>query len=89
MASAFPTLVVLTSNEGMHNLLQLLDAASAARLKQIPWLLISERMRESALKLGHNADILIAPEASDSGIHRAINAWAASAVTSAPEDQSH
>ncbi len=89
VASAFPTLVVLTSNEGMHNLLQLLDAASAARLKQIPWLLISERMRESALKLGHNADILIAPEASDSGIHRAINAWAASAVTSAPEDQSH
>ncbi len=77
VAAEFPTLVVLTSNEGMHNLLELVDAAAAARLKDLPWLLISERMRESALKLGHNADIVIALSASDDGIRQTICDWAA------------
>lgn len=73
---AFPTLAILTSNEGMHNLFQLVDAAAAERLHEIPWLLISERMRESALKLGHNAPIVIAQSASDEGIHQTIFDWA-------------
>lgn len=73
---AFPTLAILTSNEGMHNLFQLVDAAAAERLHKIPWLLISERMRESALKLGHNAPIVIAQSASDEGIHQTICDWA-------------
>ena len=72
----FPTLAILTSNEGMHNLFELVDAAAAERLHQIPWLLISERMRESALKLGHNAPIIIAQNASDEGIYQAICDWA-------------
>ena len=76
VAEAFPTLVVLTSNEGMHNLFELVDARAAKRLCAIPWLLISERMRESALKLGHNAPILIAESASDEGIRKTICAWA-------------
>jgi len=33
-------------------------------------------MRESALKLGHNASIIIARSASDKGIQQAICAWA-------------
>jgi hypothetical protein len=33
-------------------------------------------MRESALKLGHNAPIIIARSASDKGIQQAICAWA-------------
>jgi uroporphyrinogen-III synthase len=74
--NAFPTLVLLTSNEGMHNLIELVDSAAAERLRRIPWLLISERMRESALKLGHNAPIVIARSASDKGIQQAICAWA-------------
>ena len=74
--NAFPTLVVLTSNEGMHNLMKLVDSAAAEHLRRIPWLLISERMRESALKLGHNAPIIIARSASDKGIQQAICAWA-------------
>ena len=78
VAPAWPTLAVLTSNEGMHNLIALVDAAAARRLCATPWLLISERMRESALKLGHNADIVIARSASDAGIHQTICAWAAS-----------
>ena len=74
--NAFPTLVLLTSNEGMHNLIELVDSRAAERLCRIPWLLISERMRESALKLGHNAPIIIARSASDKGILQAICAWA-------------
>ncbi len=76
VTNAFPTLVILTSNVGMQNLIELVDAVVAGRLRQIPWLLISERMRESAVKLGHNAPIIIAHSASDKGIHEAICASA-------------
>jgi len=72
----FPTLVILTSNEGMHNLFELVAPAAAERLRGVAWLLISERMRESALKLGHNGRIVIAQSASDDGIWRTIRAWA-------------
>jgi len=75
-AEGFPTLAVLTSNEGIHNLFELVDSAAAERLRAIPWLLISERMRESALKLGHNATIVIARSASDDGIWRTLRDWA-------------
>ena len=76
VADAFPSLVILTSTEGMHNLVQLVDAGAAKVLCRTPWLLISERMRESALKLGHNAPVLVARNASDSGIRQTICAWA-------------
>ncbi len=76
VAPQFPTLVILTSNEGMHNLFELVDAPAAERLRKTPWLLISERMRESALKLGHNAPIIIASGASDDGIRQTICEWA-------------
>jgi uroporphyrinogen-III synthase len=76
VSAGFPTLVILTSNEGMHNLFALVDAASARKLRLVPWLLISERMRESALKLGHNAPVIIARSASDQGIQRTICDWA-------------
>jgi uroporphyrinogen-III synthase len=76
VADAFPDIVILTSNEGMHNLFELVDAQSAERLCRIPWLLISERMRESAGKLGHNASIIIAHNASDNGILQTICDWA-------------
>jgi uroporphyrinogen-III synthase len=71
-----PTLVILTSTEGMQNLLELVDAQAAQALCRIPWLLISERMRESAMKLGHNAAVLIAANASDEGIRQTICEWA-------------
>ena len=76
VSAAFPTLVVLTSNEGKHNLVKLVDEPAARALLRVPWLLISERMRESALNLGHNAALLIARNASDSGIRQAICDWA-------------
>ncbi|MFV2031462.1 MAG: hypothetical protein ACC663_03110 [Gammaproteobacteria bacterium] len=60
----------------MHNALSLVDGKSADKLLGLPWLLISERMRESAVKLGHNATIIIAKNASDEGIQQAIGEWA-------------
>lgn len=71
-----PSIVLLTSTEGMHNLLALADEYSQSKLLQTPWLLISERMRESAVKLGHNAGILIARKASDEGIVQTLIEWA-------------
>ena len=71
-----PSLVLLTSTEGMQNLLALVDEYSQSKLLQTPWLLISERMRESAVKLGHNAVTLIARKASDEGIVQTLIEWA-------------
>lgn len=72
----FPTLAIFTSTEGMQNLITMLDEQDLARMLQCPWLLISERMREPAVNLGHNGNIIIAREASDEGIHQAIRCWA-------------
>ncbi len=75
-AQRFPTLAIFTSNEGMRNALSLIPGQSRDKLFAIPWLLISERMRESAVKLGHNGTIIIARKASDEGIQQAISEWA-------------
>ncbi len=71
-----PTIVVFTSTEGMQNTMKAIDSVSYSRLLKTPWLLISERMRESAVNLGHNGDIIIAINASDEGIQLAITEWA-------------
>jgi uroporphyrinogen-III synthase len=70
-----PDLALFTSSEGLRNTLRLIGPQQAEALRQRPWLLISERMRETALDLGHNADIIIAISASDEGIVEAIKRW--------------
>ncbi|MCZ6723476.1 MAG: uroporphyrinogen-III C-methyltransferase [Gammaproteobacteria bacterium] len=75
-ATQFPTLAVFTSNEGMHNAMAAISGSARREILDIPWLLISERMRESALDLGHNAVIIIAANADDEGIQQTINEWA-------------
>jgi uroporphyrinogen-III synthase len=70
-----PTLAVFTSTEGMQNTMKAVDGPSLSLLLKTPWLLISERMRESAVNLGHNASIIIANNASDEGIQLAITEW--------------
>ncbi len=71
----FPQMAIFTSAEGLCNTVQIISAEMAHRLRRTPWLLISERMRETALDLGHNADIIIAIKASDEGIVEAIKRW--------------
>ena len=68
-------LVVFTSAEGLQNCFKLVTESQAQVIKQIPWLLISERMRETARNLRHNAHIIIAKRASDEGILQAIQTW--------------
>lgn len=70
-----PTLAVFTSTEGMQNTMKAVDSLSHDLILKTPWLLISERMRESAVNLGHNANIIIANNASDEGIQLAITEW--------------
>lgn len=74
-AGHFPQLAIFTSAEGLRNALQIVSTQMAERLRHIPWLLISERMRETAANLGHNADTIIAVSASDEGIVEAIQGW--------------
>jgi uroporphyrinogen-III synthase len=71
----FPDIAVFTSAEGLRNCFQLIAPDAAERLRDIPWLLISDRMRETAVDLGHNASIVIASRASDEGIQKALQDW--------------
>lgn len=73
--TGFPQLAIFTSTEGLINCFTLLSAEMASRLRHICWLLISERMRETAVDLGHNAEIIIANRASDEGMYQAIQDW--------------
>ncbi len=70
-----PDIALFTSSEGLRNTLTLLDDDQAAALRRRPWLLISDRMRETARDLGHNAAILIADRASDTGLIAALERW--------------
>ncbi len=75
IGSQFPDVAIFTSAEGLRNCFDLLQAQELQQLKRIPWLLISERMRETANNLGHNGSIIIARNASDEGILQALQAW--------------
>ncbi len=74
-ADVHPSLFLFTSNEGMNNFVGLAPESLRPGLLATPWLLISERMRESAQQLGHNAEIIIAGDASESGILRSVCEW--------------
>lgn len=74
-AKGSPEIAVFTSSEGMKNCFDILDQSQCLQLREIPWLLISERMRETATDLGHNAKIIIAKRASDEGLLQALINW--------------
>lgn len=71
----FPDVVIFTSAEGLLNCHELLKPDEWQRLSTVTWLLISERMRETAHKLGHNAATIIAKTASDEGILQTLQEW--------------
>lgn len=71
----FPEVAIFTSAEGLKNCYSLLHEQEWQSLTEIAWLLISERMRETAIELGHNAVIIIARNASDEGILQALQEW--------------
>ena len=71
----FPAIAVFTSSEGLENCFHLLNDSQAEKMRRIDWLLISERMGETARNLRHNAGIIIAHSASDEGILSALLEW--------------
>ena len=75
LGGQFPDVAIFTSAEGLQNCFQMLQEQELQQLKQITWLLISERMRETAHNLGHNGSIIIASNASDDGILQALQVW--------------
>jgi uroporphyrinogen-III synthase len=64
---------VATSVEGLQNLFKMLK--SCHWIKTLPLVLMSERMQESARKLGSTAPLFIAPYASDEGLLEAMLQW--------------
>lgn len=70
-----PDLAIFTSSEGLLHTFKMLKPVDEKKLLNIPWLLISERMKKTAYNLGHNNDIMIAPQASDEGILSSLQYW--------------
>jgi uroporphyrinogen-III synthase len=64
--------VVVTSNESLQNLYELLGASGQACLCDTPLVVVSERARALALQLGFNHPPLVAREASDAAIIEAL-----------------
>lgn len=67
-----PNLAIFTSSEGLENTFKLISNKQSGYLTQIPWLLISERMKKTAYNLNHNSGIMVAENASDEGMIKTI-----------------
>ena len=78
-------IVTVTSSEGLRNLLQLAGAANAARLQQLPLVVVSERTAALARELGFVQPALIAALASDAGLVEAVARWAGKRASSPGE----
>ncbi len=72
-------IVTVTSSEGLRNLLDLAGAANAARLKQLPLVVVSERTAAVAGELGFSQPAHVAALASDAGLVEAVTRWAGNA----------
>ncbi len=68
-------IVTVTSGETLENLLALLGDAGSAMLFNTPLVVVSERIRMRAQELGCR-DVVLADEASDNGLLRAVCSWA-------------
>jgi uroporphyrinogen-III synthase len=64
--------VIVTSQEGLDNLVMLLDADAGKRLRQTPIVVISERILDKARQHGIQAPVVIAKQASDEAILEAL-----------------
>ena len=68
-------LVITTSSEGMENLHKLLGTAGQQWLKSIPLLVISQSMKQKALRFNLGHPILEAHNATDEAIIEALENW--------------
>lgn len=65
--------VVCTSNESLHNLCKIISEQLSEWLQQSQLLVISERMRQTAEELGFAKPIIVAEQASDEAIVKALS----------------
>jgi uroporphyrinogen-III synthase len=68
-------LVVVTSNEGLRNLFDMVGKLGQQWLRNTPLIVISERTAELAKDLGFKHTPIIAEEASDEAVVSAIHQW--------------
>jgi uroporphyrinogen-III synthase len=67
--------VVVTSNQGLQNLHDMLDSADLALLKNIQLFVVSDRGQRLAVELGFSTPAIIVDKASDQGILDSLLEW--------------
>lgn len=67
--------IVITSGEGLHNLLHMAGETYRHWLCSMPLILINQRLRVLAEKLGFNGELLLADNASDEAILNCLQKW--------------
>jgi len=68
-------LFIVTSNEGLQNLCDMVGPEYRDRLLETPLVVISARAAELARQLGFHGDVVIAETASDDGLLAAVREW--------------
>jgi uroporphyrinogen-III synthase len=64
-------LTTITSEEALHNLLSMLDDFGAAALRGLPMVVVSERIRQTALRLGFKT-VAVSRQATDLAIFETL-----------------
>lgn len=67
---------VVTSNEALHNLVEMVDEQHKSDLLVCPLVVMSQRNAQQAKELGFRQAARVAPSASDEGLLAAIKSWA-------------
>lgn len=74
-----PDIVTVTSNEGLNNLLAMwtehLNEPALEQLRHTPLVVVTEKMRISARKMGFNNVIMVAEKASNEALLESIRQW--------------
>lgn len=68
-------IIIVTSGEGLENLVDLVGASAVSHLQRLPLVVVSERMKIAAEKLGFQSDIVVAAKASDEDLFNAVLQW--------------
>ncbi len=71
-----PDVITLTSNEGLMNLVSLLDGQYWQQVRQTPLVVVTEKMARNAKKIGFKNTILIANKASNQALLDSVLKWA-------------
>lgn len=68
-------IIICTSNEGLHNLYDMIGPTGRQWLINTPIIVVSERAAELARQLGFNSDTLVSERANDDAILNSILLW--------------